>query len=89
MRYRRKFVWILTAIGAGLFLIFQSPVTMVKVGGISQAIMLPVISIGALYMRYRRLPKEVLPKKWITVALWAACIITGCLMLYYLGLTLR
>jgi len=73
VRYRRKFVWILTAIGAGLFLIFQSPVTMVKVGGISQAIMLPVISIGALYMRYRRLPKEVLPKKWITVALWAAC----------------
>ncbi len=89
VRYRRKFVWILTAIGAGLFLIFQSPVTMVKVGGISQAIMLPVISIGALYMRYRRLPKEVLPKKWITVALWAACVITGCLMLYYLGLTLR
>ena len=89
LRYRRGFVWVLTMLGAGVFMIFQSPVTMVKVGGVAQALMLPVIATAALYTRYRRLPKEVIPSKWITVALWIASIMTMCLMLYYAFLTLR
>lgn len=89
VRYRRRLVWVLTTVGAGLFLIFESPVTMVKVGGVAQALMLPVIAIGALYMRYRRLPREVVPKPWITAGLWIASILTISLMLYYAYLTLR
>jgi hypothetical protein len=89
VRYRRRLVWVLTVVGAGLYLIFQSPVTMVKVGGVAQALMLPVIAVGALYMRYRRLPREIVPKPWITVGLWVASILTISLMLYYAYLTLR
>jgi len=88
LRYRRRLVWVLTVVGAGLFLIFKSPVTMVKVGGVAQALMLPVIAIGALYLRYRRLPQEVLPRPWITLGLWVASILTICMMLYYAWLTL-
>ena len=87
--WRNIFIWILPGAGALTFLVFPSPVTMVKVGGVSQALMLPIIAVGALYMRYRRLPKEVIPKQWITVGLWTASITTICLMVYYAVLTLR
>jgi manganese transport protein len=83
LKYRRAFVWILTTIPAGLYLMVQSPVTMVKAGGVAQALMLPVIAIAALYLRYRKLPIEVIPNRWITVALWIACLTTIALMLYY------
>jgi Mn2+/Fe2+ NRAMP family transporter len=87
--WRNIFICILPGIAALLFVIFQSPVTMVKVGGIAQALMLPIICAGTLYMRYRRLPKEVIPRQWITVVLWTACITTMLLMGYYAVLSLR
>ncbi|MEZ5351502.1 MAG: Nramp family divalent metal transporter [Bryobacteraceae bacterium] len=83
LKYRRLFVWVLTCASAGLYLIVQSPVNMVKAGGVAQAIMLPVIAIGALYLRHKETPREVLPKPWITVALWVASSLTICLMAYY------
>jgi manganese transport protein len=85
--WRKVFVYILPGLGALLFLIFKSPVTMVKIGGVAQAIMLPIISIGALYLRYKRLPKEAVPRRWVTVGLWIACLTTICLMFYYAILT--
>lgn len=89
VRYRKRFVWALTTIGAGLFLIFRSPVTMVKVGGVAQALMLPVLAAAALYLRYRCLPRLVWPKPWITAAMWIAATLTMTLMGYYAVLTLR
>jgi len=83
-RYRRRFVWILTVIPAFLFLMFRSPVKMVLAGGVAAAIMLPVISVGALFLRHRHLPREVVPPTWITVGLWVAVIVTVCLTAYYL-----
>ncbi len=83
IKYRKVFVWILTCVSAGLYLIVQSPVNMVKAGGVAQAIMLPVIAFGALYLRHKELPREVLPKAWITVALWIASVLTISLMAYY------
>jgi manganese transport protein len=83
LRYRRKFVWILTCIPAALYLVVQSPVNMVKAGGVAQAIMLPVIAIGALYLRYKELPPEARPGLLATVGLWVASITTIALMAYY------
>lgn len=89
LRYRRRFVWILTCVSAGLFLMVQSPVAMVKAGGVAQALMLPVIAIGALYLRHKELPPEVRPKLWITVGLWIASVATISLMSYYVLLLFR
>jgi Mn2+/Fe2+ NRAMP family transporter len=89
VRYRRRFVWLLTVFPAILFLVFQSPVKMVVAGGVAQALMLPVIAIGAVYLRHRHLPKEISPSRWITVALWLAAAVMVCLMIYYAVLTLR
>jgi hypothetical protein len=83
LQYRRKFVWILTCIPAGLYLVVQSPVNMVKAGGVAQATMLPVIAIGALYLRYKELPIEARPGMLSTVGLWIASLTTISLMCYY------
>ena len=83
LKYRNGLVWVLTLIPVILYYLVQSPVAMVKAGGVAQAIMLPVIAIGTLNLRYRHLPKEVMPSQWITVGLWIACITTMTLMGYY------
>ncbi len=83
LRYRNGFVVGLAASAAGMFLVIQSPVSMVKAGGVAQAIMLTPIAVSALYLRYRRLPAEVVPRRWITWALWSASVLTICLMGYY------
>ena len=89
LRYRRRFVWILTTVSAGLYLLVQSPVSMVKAGGVAQAIMLPVIAVGTLFLRYRLLPPEVRPPAWQTTGLWVAALATISLMAYYTFLLLK
>jgi hypothetical protein len=89
IRYRNAFVCLLTIIPVCLVLFFQSPVWMVKVGGVAQALMLPVIAIGALYLRHRRLPAEVVPARYVTVALWFAAIVMILMMVYYAVLTIK
>jgi Mn2+/Fe2+ NRAMP family transporter len=83
LRYRRRFVLFLTIVPASLFMLVQSPVQMVVAGGLAQALMLPVIGIGTLYLRHCHLPKDVSPPPWITVAVWAATLIIVLLMGYY------
>jgi manganese transport protein len=89
LRYRRRFVLLLTIIPALLFIVVQSPVRMVVAGGLAQALMLPIIGIGTLYLRHRHLPAEISPPTWITIALWLATIVIVLLMAYYTVLTLR
>ena len=43
---------------------------MVMIGGIVQAVMLPVIGAGAIFLRHRRLPSQIAPSPATTVALW-------------------
>jgi Mn2+/Fe2+ NRAMP family transporter len=88
LQFRRRFVWILTCVPAALYLIVQSPVNMVKAGGVAQAIMLPVIAIGALFLRYKELPAEARPGLLATIGLWVASITTIALMAYYTYLLL-
>lgn len=83
LRYRRLFVWLLTVPPVLLVLALRAPVSMVKVGGVAQAMMLPVIAAGVLYLRYRKLPKEVTPSSWHTVALWIASVVIMGVMAWY------
>ena len=89
VRYRRRFVLFLTIFPVCLFMLVQSPVKMVVAGGVVQALMLPVIGIGTLYLRHRHLPTEVRPSTWITVTLWVATFVIVVLMGYYIVLTLQ
>jgi manganese transport protein len=74
LRYRNRFVWVLTVIPVILILIFKEPVGMVKAGGVAQAMMLPALSFGALYLHHKRLPEEAKGSIWTTVGLWVAAV---------------
>jgi hypothetical protein len=69
-KYIRIFVVLLLLFPVVTFFYMREPVVMVKVSGIAQALMLPVIGFSAVYLRYRKLPGELAPKGWITLALW-------------------
>ena len=52
------------------------------IGGIAQALMLPILGFSTLYLRYFRLPESLAPKGWISLALWVASVITAVMMGY-------
>jgi Mn2+/Fe2+ NRAMP family transporter len=87
--YRNGFIIAITAIPVILILLVKSPVKMVVAGGISQALMLPVIGIGTLYLRHRHLPRQIAPPLRVTIAMWGATIIIVLLMGYYVIEQLR
>jgi hypothetical protein len=82
-RLRNRFVVALGIFPVALVLTVQAPVTMVMMGGIIQAIMLPIIGIGAIYLRHRRLPREIAPSPATTAALWMTTAAMMVLMAYY------
>ncbi|HEY8461169.1 MAG TPA: Nramp family divalent metal transporter [Blastocatellia bacterium] len=81
-RYRNFFIVLLTVIPVALIFIFTDPVHMVRIGGIAQAAMLPVIGLGVVYLRHRHLPKDILPSRWVTAGLWAGTALIVWLMGY-------
>lgn len=89
VRFRRGFVLFLTIFPVCLFMLVQSPVKMVVAGGVVQALMLPIIGIGTLYLRHRQLPAEVKPSSWITATLWGATLVIVVLMGYYIVLIVQ
>ncbi len=69
-RYRRRFVWILSLVPTCLFLVLQSPVKMVVAGGVAQAMLIPVIACGTLFLRHRHLTPDIAPSRTVTASLW-------------------
>ena len=88
VRYRNGIVWFLLVVPVILLFCVKSPVNMVKAGGVAQAALLPVLSIGALYLRHRRTPREVAPGRAATVGLWVACIAIIAAVGYSMGVQL-
>ncbi len=84
VQYRRGFLVLLTVYPASLYLLFESPVKMVVAGGISQSVMLPITGAGALYLRHRRLPRELAPGWLVTAGLWIATLVMAAVTLYAL-----
>lgn len=74
LKYLNRFIWVALIVPVVLFFVFRSPVNMVKAGGVAQAIMLPILGIGALYLRHKRLPSEVAPSRFATLLLWIAAV---------------
>jgi len=83
--YRNRFIWMALIVPVILFFVFQSPINMVKAGGVAQAAMLPILSIGALYLRHKRLPGSVAPNLLSTVLLWVAAVTIIVVVGYSLG----
>jgi manganese transport protein len=89
VRYRRRIIWFHLIVPVCLYFLFQSPVTMVKVGGFAQAAMLPVLTVGTLYMRHRGLPAEIAPSRLSTACLWFASVVITGVTVYSIGLMVK
>jgi hypothetical protein len=87
LRCQRTLVIALCIVPAGLYLLIESPVLMVILGGVAQALMLPLIGIGTIYLRHRRLPSAVAPGAFVTLSLWGTTALCLAAMLYYAVLT--
>ncbi|MBM3766972.1 MAG: divalent metal cation transporter [Acidobacteria bacterium] len=81
--WRKRFVVGLCLIPVALYFLKVDPSRMVKIGGVGQAMMLPLIAGGTLFLRRKHLPKSVLPTAWETFALWVASLFTIFMMGYY------
>ncbi len=64
------------------YFLLPEPVMLVTIGGIAQALMLPIVGFSILYLRYVHLPESLVPKGWVTLALWVASVITAVMMGY-------
>ena len=80
LKVTRLFVVILLFIPSMYYMWLESPVLMVKIGGVAQAIMLPIIGFCAIYLSRYHMPKQILPKGWIRLALWVATLIMAFMM---------
>jgi len=83
LRWRRRFVWLLTIVPVLLYWLFREPVGMVFVGGLAQFLMMPVIAGATIFLRHRHLPQEVAPSKMVTLAAWFCALLIAALMGYY------
>ena len=85
-RARRRaiqlFIGIVLFIPVIYYFLLPEPVMLVTIGGIAQALMLPILGFSTLYLRYFRLPESLAPKGWISLALWVASVITAVMMGY-------
>ena len=88
VRVRNRFIWFHVLVPVALILAIGSPVQMVKWGGAAQAVLLPIIGIGAVYLRHKRLPAAVRPGVLATLGLWLAAILMSIFMIYYAFLSL-
>lgn len=82
LRVTRLFVVILLFLPSLYYMFLSEPVLMVKIGGVAQATMLPIIGFVTVYLRYSHMPQRVLPKGWITLALWVSSVIMAVMMSY-------
>ena len=69
-RATRIAVSVLLFLPTVVFLFLQQPVLLVNIGGVAQAVMLPVVGFSTVYLRHTHLPKMILPRGWMTLALW-------------------
>jgi hypothetical protein len=85
LRWRTRFVIILSTVPVLFYWFFKAPVQMVVAGGIAQALMLPLIGAAAVYLRHRQLPHDVAPSAVTTALLWISTAVMAAFALYYVA----
>ena len=57
-----------------VYVFVKEPVFLILMGGVAQAIMLPMLAYAALYFRYRRCHPQLLPGRWWDFFLWVSSV---------------
>lgn len=66
--------WVIPFVWATLFLVMKNPALMVILGGLATVVILLIVVFAALYFRYRRLDRRLLPTKVYDITLWISSI---------------
>ena len=82
LRVTHLFVAIYLLLPAVCYLFVGEPVIMVKLGGTAEALLLPVVGFATIYLRYKHLPRTILPKGWLTLGLWVTSAVMAFMMAY-------
>ena len=82
LKVTRVFVVVLLVVPSFYYMFLRQPVLMVKIGGVAQAVMLPIIGFCTIYLRYVHLPKVIAPRGWITLGLWVCTLLMAVMMSY-------
>ncbi|MEX2140370.1 MAG: Nramp family divalent metal transporter [Pirellulales bacterium] len=61
---------LLPFISLTIYVVNKNPVTLVLISGMSQAVMLPMLGAAALYFRYQRCDRRIMPTRLWDVMLW-------------------
>jgi len=69
-RWRTGFKWCLPWLCLAIYLLWPKPVMLVLLGGLAQALLLPILGAAALYFRYRRTPEGLEPGRLWDMFLW-------------------
>lgn len=76
LRFIRVFVVVALALYAVAYWMFENPPQMLLVtSSLIAALMYPVLGLGALYLRHRRIDPEIAPGKAVTAWLWICAIV--------------
>ena len=81
-RVTHVFVVIYLLLPALCYFFVGEPVVMVKLGGTAEAALLPVVGFSTIYLRYKHLPKPIIPKGWLTFGLWVTSAVIAFMMAY-------
>jgi hypothetical protein len=76
-------------LAVGLYFALREPVTLIKVGGIAQALMLPIIAGATLYLRQRDTDRRVGPTFLTDVFTWLAFFGISAVAIYSLADTVK
>jgi manganese transport protein len=83
LRWRNRFVIVLSVVPVLFYWFLRSPVQMVVAGGVAQALMLPLIGASVIYLRHTHVPQELRPSVVTTVLLWISTAVMLAFALYY------
>ena len=83
LRWRNRFVVLLSVVPVTFYWFLRSPVQMVVAGGVAQALMLPLIGGAVIYLRHTRVPEDIRPALGTTVLLWISSAVMLAFASYY------
>ncbi|HEY2931136.1 MAG TPA: Nramp family divalent metal transporter [Acidobacteriota bacterium] len=87
--WQRSIIMVLLPLYVLLYLFLGEPVSMVIVGGVAQACMLPIISLSTLYLRYRQMDPAMRPGLFTDLLLWICSVLMMAFAVYVLVVRLR
>jgi manganese transport protein len=76
--------WLIPTAWATLFLVMGDPALMVIMGGIATVVILLIVVYAALFFRYRRLDRRLIPSKLYDASLWISSVAILLVAIYVL-----